>query len=92
MLKSAFTTDKKAEMLFEYKQGVAGVVKNDAGELQLFVDNWGNPITDILGKDCSTLGREYTISTVKQQALNVGGVLTGMTVSEDNTTEVTITL
>lgn len=76
-------TKYDAKMVFNYQQGTAAVINNDKGGYELMIDNFCNPITEKLGKDCSILGREYSKLMVEKQAIGMGGIVTASTLNSN---------
>jgi hypothetical protein len=53
------------------KGGEAAVVKSGEG-YALQIDEWNNPLVDVVGSNCANLTREYTMELCKEQAAQVG--------------------
>ena len=90
-LESIYQESQDAVMLMKHKDGQAGIVKTKSG-YEMVVDNFYNPVTDLLGNDCTLLGREYSKLLVEQQAMMMGGMVTHSTITENGSVEMTITL
>jgi hypothetical protein len=90
-LESAFQKAQDVVMLFKYKDGVAGIVKGKSG-YELSIDNFYNPICELVGEDCKLLGREYSKMLVEQQALMMNGVVSQSTILENGSVEMVISI
>lgn len=71
-------------------RGQCAVVADANGEYTTIIDNWGNPIVDKVGRDCSTLCRDYAAEVVRQQALMMGGTVSMDRVLSDQSMEIHI--
>jgi hypothetical protein len=80
-----------AEVIFSYDGGDAVAVRTNKG-YELMIDNWHNPITSKLGRDCTTLGREYTRTLVEQQAAGMGGLVTHNQIMQDGSVQMQISI
>lgn len=89
-LTSLYQPTQDAEMLFEYKGGLAGVIKDENGDFTLTIDNFGNPLVDKVGRDCAILGRGYSVKVVERQTMMMGGFILGNEMLEDGSLEMTI--
>jgi len=87
---SSYAGDIKADMIISAKGGQAALQQNADGTYTVVIDNWCNPITDVVGQDCALLTREYTTELTKEQALLMGGVITSEQVLQDGSVEIEI--
>lgn len=90
--KEQYTGNVDSVMAFEYQGGRAYVTQEQDGEHKLTIDNYGNPITQKIGKDCALLGREYAITIVEEQALAMGGVILSQDTQNDGSVHIEISV
>lgn len=53
----------------------AAVIDNHDGTYSVQIDNYQNPLTQKLGRDCSKLCQEYTKLIVEDQIAMMGGII-----------------
>ena len=87
-----YTGNVESVMAFEYQGGRAYVTQELDGEYKLTIDNYGNPITQKIGRDCALLGREYATTIVEDQALAMGGVILSQDVQKDGSVHIELSV
>jgi hypothetical protein len=81
-----------AEMIMTGNKGSAAVVIDADGTYRTIIDNYNNPIVNVVGRDCQELCRDYTVELAKMQAMTMGGIVSHQELMQDGWTEVHVTV
>lgn len=85
-------TVNNAAMILRAGSGDCAIIQEADGTYRAMIDNYGNPITQVVGNDCSILCREYTEQIVRDQAMMMGGMISERKLLADGSVELHIAL
>jgi hypothetical protein len=91
-MRSQYAGSVRAAKILSYKGGQAALIEDPKkpGEYFIQMDNWSNPIRNVIGNDGGTLTRDYMVETAKQEASMLGGMIASQEVLADGSVDLLI--
>lgn len=81
----------EGELILSYRDGKAALVKDkDKDEYRIEMDNWNNPLTQVIGQTGATLCRDYMVEVAKEEAFAMGGVVAEEEINRDGSVDILI--
>lgn len=81
-----------AEMILsDSRGGQCAVIKQGEG-FSTIIDNWNNSIVGVVGRDCNTLNQKYTERVVRDQVMQMGGIVSQANQMNDGSVELHVSL